>query len=151
VCSGGDIPAPAPGKELTMAEPQSADGKPFDPMDAWRTMRDTYLDSWAKAMMETVNTEAYAKATGNMLDTYLTMSNPFRESLEKAMLQTLQQLSMPSRADFISLAERMNNLELRIDDMDAKIDHIVKILTKPATPRKTDRVRRNEKKGANNG
>ena len=135
-----------------MADPQPADGKPFDPTEAWRMMRDTYLDSWAKAMMETVNTEGYAKATGNMLDAYLAVSTPFRESLEKLMLQTLQQLSMPSRADFASLAERMNNLELRIDDMDAKIDRITKILTKPmATRPRAARVKQNSKKGAENG
>jgi len=135
-----------------MADPQPANGKPFDPMDAWRTMRDTYLDSCAKAMIETVNTEAYAKATGNMLDTYLAMSTPFRESLEKAMLQTLQQLSIPSRADFVSMAERMNNLEMRIDDIDSKIDRITKILTRPAAPEsRAARANRNSKKGAKHG
>ncbi len=132
-----------------MADPQAADGKPFDPMQTWRMMRDTYLDSWAKAMMETVNTEAYAKASGEMLDAYLAVSTPFRETLEKLMLQTLQQLSLPSRADFVSLAERMNHLEMRIDDMDAKIDRIANILTKPAaSPARAPRVKRTSTKGA---
>ncbi len=119
-----------------MPEQQAADGRPFDPMDAWRKMRDTYLDSWAKAMIETVNTEGYAKASGSMLDAYLSMSGPFRDAMEKAMVQTLQQLSMPSRADFVSMAERMSNLELRLDDMDAKLDRIEKALTKPPAVQK---------------
>jgi polyhydroxyalkanoic acid synthase PhaR subunit len=105
------------------------DTKPFDAMDPWRGMRDAYLDAWAKSMVETVNTEAYAQATGTMLDTYLTMSAPFREAVEKAMLKTLEQLAMPTRNDVVSIAERMTNIEMRLDDLDAKIDDIQKLVT----------------------
>jgi len=116
-----------------MANDPTGSGAQFDPMGAWRQMRDSYFDVWAKTMVETVNTEAYAKATGSMLDAYLTVSSPFREAVEKAMLQALQQLSMPSRADVISLAERLTNVEMRLDDMDAKLDRIEGLFSKPAT------------------
>jgi hypothetical protein len=116
-----------------MADEQAANGKPFDPMDAFRDMRDTYLDAWAKTMVDAVNTDAYARATGTMLDTYLSASSPFREAIEKAMVRALEQLSMPSRADFVGLAERVTNIEMRLDDMDAKLDRIEKLLTKPLT------------------
>ena len=46
------------------------------------------------------------KPPGPILDSYLTASSPFREVLEKSMLRVLEQLSMPSRPDFIALAER---------------------------------------------
>jgi hypothetical protein len=118
------------------AAQEKAQEKPYDPMNAFRDVRDTYLDAWAKAMVETVNTDAYAQTTGMMLDTYLSASSPFREAVEKAMLRVLEQLSMPSRADFIGLAERAINIEMRLDDMDAKLDRIEKLLTKPvAGPR----------------
>src|SRR5438270_6622893 len=104
-----------------MSEP-NAGSKPFDPFEAWRGMRDAGMDAWAKAMAETVNTDAYAKTSGAMLDAYLTGSAPFREMLEKTMLRALEQLSMPSRADFVSLADRLTNIEMRLDDMDAKLD-----------------------------
>ncbi len=116
-----------------MADEQAANVKPPDPMEAFREMRDTYLDAWAKAMVETVNTDAYAKTSGTVLDTYLSASSPFREAVEKSMLRVLEQLSMPSRADFIALADRVTNIEMRLDDMDAKLDRIVKLLTKPTT------------------
>jgi hypothetical protein len=116
-----------------MADDQATNGKPSDPMDAFREIRDTYLDAWAKAMVETVNTDAYAKTTGTVLDTYLSASSPFREAVEKAMLRVLEQLSMPSRADFVSLANRVTNIEMRLDDMDAKLDRIVDVLVKPVT------------------
>jgi len=99
-----------------MADEASKNNKPFDPMEPWRPMRDAYLDAWAKTM------EAYSQATGTMLDTYLTVSAPFREAVEKAMLKTLEQLAMPTRNDIISIAERMTNIEMRLDDLDAKID-----------------------------
>jgi hypothetical protein len=116
---------------MQMADQAGANGKPFDPMEPLRQMRDSYLDTWAKAMIDAVNTDAYAKATGAMLDTYLSVSSPFREMLEKAMLQALQQLSMPSRADVLSLAERFTNMEMRLDDVDAKLDRIEKAIAKP--------------------
>jgi hypothetical protein len=107
--------------------------KQFDPMEPWRGVRDVYLDAWAKSMVDMVNTEAYAQATGTMIDTYLTVSTPFREAVEKAMLKTLEQLAMPSRADVVSIAERMTNIEMRLDDLDAKLDVIRNLIT-PARP-----------------
>jgi polyhydroxyalkanoic acid synthase PhaR subunit len=98
--------------------------KAYDPFEAWRGMRDANLESWSKMMIEGVNSEAYAKMSGAMLDSYLTASGPFREMLEKTMVRALEQLSMPSRADFAGLAQRLTNLERRLDDLDAKLDRI---------------------------
>ena len=114
-----------------MANQQATNGKDYDPIGAFREMRDNYLDAWAKAMVETVNTDAYAKATGMMLDAYLTASQPLRETLEKILPQTLQQLNLPSRTDFISLAERVTHVEMKLDDMDATLGRIEKLLAKP--------------------
>jgi hypothetical protein len=124
-----------------MGDDKTEQAKGFDPIDSWRQMRDAYLDAWAKTMVETVNTDAYAKATGAMLDAYLSVSGPLREAVEKAMLEALQQLSMPSRADFIGLAERITNLEMRLDDMDAKLDRIERLLSRPAAAERTRRKR----------
>ena len=107
-----------------MSEDQAGGSKPFDPLESFRGMRDAYLDAMAKAMVEAVNTEGYAQATGAMLDNSLTISAPLREAMEKSMLQVLQQLSLPSRQDFAALADRFTNLEMRLDDMDAKLDRI---------------------------
>lgn len=98
--------------------------KPYDPFEAWRGFRDANMEAWSKIMIEGVNTDAYAKATGAMLDSYLSASGPFRDMLETTMLRTLEQLSMPSRADFVSLAQRLTNIEIRLDDLDAKLDRI---------------------------
>jgi len=116
-----------------MSEDKAGSSKPFDPLEPFRGMRDAYLDAMAKAMVEAVNTEGYAQATGAMLENSLSMSAPFRDAMEKSMLQVLQQLSLPSRQDFGTLADRFTNMEMRLDDMDAKLDRIEK-QTWAATP-----------------
>jgi hypothetical protein len=99
-------------------------------------MQEANMDAWSKAMVQAVNTESYAKAAGVFLDAYLAASGPFREALEKTMRQALQQLSIPSKDDFVSLAERMTNIELRLDDMDAKLDRIESLFAAAKLPEK---------------
>jgi hypothetical protein len=108
-----------------MNDGQSERTKPLDPFEPFRGMRDAYLDAAAKVMVDAVNSEGYAQATGIMLDAYLTASAPFREALERSMVHALEQLSLPSRQEVAALAARFTNLEMRLDDMDAKLDAIV--------------------------
>ena len=109
-----------------MGEANNKQAQTFDPFESFRSVRDAYLETMSKAMIDAVNTEAYAEASGAVLDGYLTASAPFREALEKNMLQALQQLSLPSRQEVAALAERFTNVEMRLDDMDAKLDSIAK-------------------------
>lgn len=110
-----------------MAEVKEAP-KSFDPFEPFRGMRDAYIDAVSKSMIEAVNTEGYAQATGAMLDYYLTASAPFREAVEKSMTEVLQQLALPSRQDVTNLAERLTHVEMRLDDMDGKLDRIMVLL-----------------------
>lgn len=96
--------------------------KPFDPFDMWRGMRDSALDVWAKTMVQAVNTDAYAMASGKSVELCLTAMAPVRELYEKMVTQALQQSNMPTRTDVASLAERLTNIERRLDDLDAKLD-----------------------------
>jgi hypothetical protein len=107
-----------------MSDTQAEVRVEVDPFKPWQDMRDAYMKSWAKIMGETVNSEEYAKANGTMLETCLTALAPFREAQQKAMLSALEQLNMPSRADFVSLAERLSNMELLLDNVDAKLSQI---------------------------
>jgi Poly(R)-hydroxyalkanoic acid synthase subunit (PHA_synth_III_E) len=106
----------------------NAEGK--NPFQAFRALRDAYLDAMAKAMVESVNSEGYAQATGAMLEGYLSAAAPFRQALEKSMLLALQQLELPSRQEVAVLAERFTNVEMRLDDMDAKLDSIAKAVSR---------------------
>src|SRR5690242_16529887 len=106
---------------------------PFDPFSFWRTTQNASLEAWSKAMIELVNTEAYAEATGRILDSYLAASVPMRKVVEQAMAQVLGQVNMPTRAEVLSLAERMTNIEMRLDDLDARFDEAQQLLTQIVT------------------
>jgi hypothetical protein len=80
------------------------------------------MDAWSKMMIQFVNSEAYAKATGVLLDAWLRSSVPFRKVTETTMSQVLAAANMPTRADVIALAERLTNIEKRLDDLEAKLD-----------------------------
>jgi uncharacterized protein YpuA (DUF1002 family) len=94
----------------------------FDPTGMFKSMRDANMESWSKMMIKLVNNDAYSKATATMLDTWLTASAPFKKALESAMARVLTNLSMPTRADVTSLAERLANIEMRLDDLAAKLE-----------------------------
>jgi hypothetical protein len=111
-------------------------------MKNWKSMRDTSLDSWSKMMIDTVNSDEYSRTTGQWLDTYLTLSQPFRRIIDLMMTQVLTGLNMPMRSDVTSLAERLTNIETRLDDQDAKLDDILSAIeaastSKPAVPKPT--------------
>jgi hypothetical protein len=95
---------------------------PFDPTGMFKNMRDTSMDAWSKLMIQLVNTDAYSQATGTMLDAWLSSSAPFRRMLETTMTQVLSNFNMPTRTEITSLAERLTNIEMRLDDLDAKLE-----------------------------
>lgn len=97
---------------------------PFDPTGMLKTMCDSSMDAWSKQMAELVHSDAYAEASAATLDAWLTSSTPFAKALEAAMTQALENLGMPTRADVVSLAERLTNIETRLDDIEVLLDEI---------------------------
>ena len=97
---------------------------PLDPLGTWRAARDASLESWSRMMIDLVNSEAYSQATSQWLDTYLTFSQPFKRIIETTMTQVLAGLNMPTRTDLTTLAGRFTNVEVRLDDLDAKLDDV---------------------------
>jgi hypothetical protein len=110
---------------------------PFDPFGTARTFRDAGIDAWSKALQQFVNTEAYSQATGAALDSYLTASAPFRTVIAQVMTQVLETYNMPTRADVISISERLTNIETRLDDLDAQITAMQRAQARPAQQRAT--------------
>src|SRR5689334_23065620 len=94
---------------------------PFGIMSTLKQTRDANLEAWSKFMIDLVNSDEYAQATGRVLAESLSASQPARQALERSMTTTLQALNMPSRAEVISIAERIVNVEMRLDDLDAKL------------------------------
>jgi hypothetical protein len=103
------------------------DTNPFDPTGMFKSMRDAGMETWSKTMIQLVNSDEYAQATAAMLDAWLTTSAPFRKILEGTMTQVLTQLNMPTRTDVTSVAERLTHIEMRLDDLEAKLDEQSKV------------------------
>jgi len=130
---------------------QSETPNPLDPFQTmntmwdaslknWKSMRDTSLENWSKTMIDMVNSDEYSRTTGQWLDTYLTLSQPFRRIIDLMMTKVLTGLNIPMRSDVTSLAERLTNIETRLDDQDAKLDDILSAIKavsiqKPTTPK----------------
>jgi hypothetical protein len=115
---------------------QKDDGfNPFDPTGMLKAARDASLDAWSKMMINLVNTDAYGQATAVMLDAWLANSAPFRKAIETAMTHALANLNLPTRAEVTSLAERLTNVELRLDDLDAKLDEALRGPRRAAGPK----------------
>jgi hypothetical protein len=118
---------------------------PFETMNSlwdanlknWKSMRDTSLDSWSKMMIDTVSSDEYSRTSSQWLDTYLTLSQPFRRVIDLMMTQVLTNLNMPMRTDVTSLAERLTNIETRLDDQDAKLDDILSAIKAVSIPKRT--------------
>jgi polyhydroxyalkanoic acid synthase PhaR subunit len=100
-----------------MSEAQSSKSQ-FDLFAAWRP----FQEAWAKAMSETVSSEEFARAMGQSIDNYLETTESMRQQMEKAMERYLHQVNLPTRGELTSLSERLANLELRVDDLDTKLD-----------------------------
>jgi TolA-binding protein len=96
----------------------------LDPSGMLRQMRDVGMDAWAKSMTQMVNSDAYATATAAALDAWLSSSAPLRKAMETGLSQSLAAMNLPSRDDVSRLAQRLTNIEMRLDDMEAKLDEI---------------------------
>lgn len=94
----------------------------FDPTGMMKSMRDAGMEHWSKVMTEFVHSDAYAEANAEMLNAWLTTSSPFRKAMETTVDQSLAAMNIASRDDFTRLADRLTNIEMRLDDLDAKLD-----------------------------
>ncbi len=104
---------------------------PFDPTGLLKGIREANLDALSRMMIDCVNTDAYARATGALLDAYLAGSAPFRKAVEAAMSQVLARLNLPGRGEVTSLAERLTSIEMRLDDIEAKLDECLRAAPRP--------------------
>ncbi len=52
----------------------------------------------------------------------LASSAPFKKAMEESFKQALAGMQLPCRDDLTRLAERFTNIEMRLDDIEAKLD-----------------------------
>ncbi len=86
------------------------------------------MDAWAKAINQSGASEETAKAMLEQMNRYMEASTPMQQQMEKMFEQSLRQMNMPTRSELASLSERLTNIEIRLDDQDAKLDDVLKEL-----------------------
>ena len=97
----------------------------FDPSTMMLQFYDNWTKSWAKAMSDTVASKTFAESMGKQMESSLDAMGMVRRQVSEMMEQYLQQMSMPTRSEVLSLGERLTKIEMTIDDLDAKLDEVL--------------------------
>ncbi|HZR07770.1 MAG TPA: hypothetical protein VFA79_04255 [Myxococcales bacterium] len=105
-----------------------------DVLETMRRVRDAGMDAWARTTHQVTRSSRYARLTGLLSQPGLIAAAIFRKASEKAMARLLGQLNMPSRADVLSVSQRLTHIETAIDDLSATLD-AVKAAAAPQTRR----------------
>jgi polyhydroxyalkanoate synthesis regulator phasin len=99
--------------------------------DPWTQMIQFYDDwtkTWSGAMSDTVSSKSFADSMAQQLEGNLSAMGLMRRQVSELMEQSLQQMNLPTRKDVLGLAGRLTNLEMRLDDMEAKLDEVLDLL-----------------------
>jgi len=103
----------------------------LDVFGPWRMFRDQSFDAWVKAMAGTTDSAAFAQMLRTYLDAYLSTAAPLQQAVEQYMQMVLPSLNVASREEISGLAKRLTNVEMRIDDLDAKLDQVLDAVQQP--------------------
>ena len=86
-------------------------------------------------MSGAVASKGVAEAMGQQMEGSLEALTLWRKQMGTVFEQYLQQMSLPTKSQIVSLAERLTNVEMAIQDLDEKLDELLDRVKKP-TPRK---------------
>ena len=76
-------------------------------------------------MSDTIASKSFAESMGNQMESNLEAMKLMREQIDGWMERYLQQMNLPTRNEMVHLAERLTKLEMRLDDMDDKLDEVL--------------------------
>jgi signal transduction histidine kinase len=74
------------------------------------------------------SSKTFADSMAQQLEASLSATQLMRRQMGELMEQSMQQMSLPTRREILGIAERMTNIEMRLDDMEAKIDQLLDLL-----------------------
>jgi hypothetical protein len=100
----------------------------LDPTKMWLQFYDSFAKSWSEALSEAVSSKAFADSMAQQLEGNLEAMGLLRRQVGEIMEQYLQQMSLPTRKEVLSLAERLTQIEMRLDDVDARTEEILDLL-----------------------
>ncbi|MDR7487729.1 MAG: poly(R)-hydroxyalkanoic acid synthase subunit PhaE, partial [Armatimonadota bacterium] len=101
------------------AEPRGV--APSGEPEPWQALQKAWLDAWAKAMHETVAAEEFAQVMGRSLEVFLQAWAPLRQ-MERVLQRSLEGAGLPTRADVLALAERLDGLARQVEALAGRVD-----------------------------
>jgi len=99
-----------------------------DPLSQMVQFYDDWTKTWSGTMSQMVSNKSFADTMAQQMEGSLSAATLMRRQLGELMEQTLQQMSLPTRKEIVSLAERMTSIEMRLDDLHAKLDEALDLL-----------------------
>jgi len=93
-----------------------------DVLETMRRVRDAGMDAWAKTTLSFTSSSSYNRLTFLLSQPGLILAGIVRKAREKAMSRLLGDLNMPSRADVLSLSQRLTQIQMAIDDLGATVE-----------------------------
>jgi hypothetical protein len=108
--------------------PQDKDNALIDPFAQMFEFYDRFQKSWSGIMSETVSSKGFAESMGQQLESSLDSMTLFRRQFGDIMEKYLQQMNLPTRKEVINIAKRLTQLEMAMDDLNAKMDEVLDFL-----------------------
>jgi len=106
-----------------MSEP-----KTDDPFSRMLQFYDDWTKTWAGTMSQMVSSKPVADSMAQQMETSLSAMGLMRRQMGEMMAQMLQQMNLPSRQEVLGVGERMTQIEMRLDDLEAKMDEALDLL-----------------------
>ena len=109
-------------------KPEQAEQPESDPFSQMLQFYDDWTKTWSGAASEMASSRNFADSMAQQLEASLSATQLLRRQMGELMEQSMQQMSLPTRRQILSIAERMTNIEMRLDDMEAKMDQVLDLL-----------------------
>lgn len=95
-----------------------------DPAEMWIQLYDNWAKTWASAMSEAVASERFVESAVQQMEGGIGAAELVQRQTREIMERALEQMHIPTREQVISLAQRMTEIEVRLDDIQAGQDDI---------------------------
>ena len=109
-------------------KPEKAEQSDGDPFSQMLRFYDDWTKTWSGAASEMASSKNFADSMAQQLEASLSATQLLRRQMGELMEQSMQQMSLPTRREMLSIAERMTHIEMRLDDMEAKLDQVLDLL-----------------------
>lgn len=101
-----------------------------DPFTNMIEFYDNWTKAWANTMSEMVASPRMAETMAQQTEGSLEFWGAVNKQVSEAMEQYLQRLNLPTHGEVVSLAQQLTAVEMRLDDIEAKLDEVLDQLKK---------------------